>query len=949
MRWIQDALTAVVLVGSTVVSAAAVGLLAIVVRAGSWDWWLWVVLAPLLHLVWLLVFLLLNAGICRAMGRRNPKPRHAMLLPGPLRDSKNVGGLLTANACYRRYVILSRLPFVSLISQFRTLNGLVFRAYSPSVHMGRNVLCLGVVFDPDLTEIGDNVVLGDRSMVVAHSAVIRPDGGLVYVSAPVSIGNRVTIGGDARVALGCVIGDDAIVEPGAILEPFTRIPAGEVWAGSPAKLRRRREELERGQRAEPAPVEAGAPGVADADTRDRARRLVVDALGLSADEAEGELDTRTCPAWDSLGQVAVAAALFDRFGIAVEGPDVFGITSVDDIVALVTGPGRAGSAAAAAEAPGSVPRDPSPEEAWPGDDVEMLPLLDAQAATRALAESLDGRPGDGTPLRVNVVASFTAQPIESALRLWGRAFGYELDCRFAGYDQIVQTLLEPGELAGASGPEMTVVLTRPEDFPAERSAAGDKLEELLDAVEQAAARRLPDSRLLVGTLPPVVSSLGAVDRGLSDELRDRWRTRLAAMGRVEVFDFAHVVERVGVEGARSSRLEVHARAAYSARLHQELAIALVRSIRAARGRRAKVVALDCDNTLWGGVVGEVGLEGLQLGPDGPGRSFQLFQQYLLRLKERGLLLAVVSKNEEPDVRDVFTRHPGMVLGVDDIAAWRVNWQHKSENLRELADELNLGLDSFVLVDDDPAVRMEVTTRVPEVHVVPLPDDPAAFCETLDRLWLFDGGAEITVEDATRTEKAQQEERRSRERGAASSLEDFLTRLELEVELDRAGESDWPRVAQLTQRTNQFNLSLRRRTHEEVRALDSIVLTVRARDRFGDYGQVGVCVLRPTAQPGCWEIETLLMSCRALGRGIEDAFLHGIAATAAGNGASTLVAPFVRGPRNELVRTFLARVGFDETEPDVWTLPIEPLPPLPGHVRFYDSRAVAVPGDDERAV
>src|SRR5262249_55963706 len=154
--------------------------------------------------------------------------------------------------------------------------------------------------------------------------------------------------------------------------------------------------------------------------------------------------------------------------------------------------------------------------------------------------------------------------------------------------------------------------------------------------------------------------------------------------------------------------------------------------RTAGGSSAKVVALDCDNTLWGGVVGEAGLDGLELGPDGPGRSFQLFQRYLKRLKDRGLLLVVVSKNEEHDVRDVFAQHPGMVLSADDIAAWRVNWEPKSESLLQLADELNLGLDSFVFVDDDPAARLEVKTRLPAVHVVPLPDDAAAYCETLDR-------------------------------------------------------------------------------------------------------------------------------------------------------------------------------------------------------------------------
>jgi FkbH-like protein len=942
-RWLHDLTAGVSIVGSMVASAAAVAVPAwLAAGAASWEWYVWVIVTPLLYLCWLVVFLAVSALICGAMGRRHPKPRHAVVLPGPLRDAKEIGGLLTAIACYRRLAILDSVPLVTVLSQFRFFRTLVLRAYSPSVHIGRNVINMGRLYDPDLTELGDGAILGGRSAVVAHSMVIRGDGALVFVSAPVKIGERATIGGEARVGLGCVVGDDAVVELGAVVEPFTRIPPGEVWGGNPARLLRRREDV---QAAGPAPAETVAPAPAERDrgsdaapSRDQARRLVVEALGLTPEDAAEDLSTATCPLWDSLGQVAIAAAIFDRYGIAVDGADVFRLKSLDDVMVAV---GAAGSESPTDDATRLL-RPPvgsdAPTPVLP-DDLEMLPLMDSQAATRALSLSLDGTARAGTPLRVTIAASFTAQPIEQALKLWGRAFGLEIDCRFAGYGQIVQTLLDRNGPPAPSGGEVTVVLTRPEDLSPEPSAAQAELDQTVDAVEQAAARRAPDSRLLVGTLPPLVSSFTTIDRHESEAMRDRWRGRLAEIAGIELFDFSHVVERVGIENARSSQAEVHARAGYSPRLHQELAIDLVRQIVSARGRPAKVVALDCDNTLWGGVVGEVGLEGLELGPDGPGRSFQLFQQYLKRLKELGLLLVVVSRNEEHDVREVFSHHPGMVLGVEDIAAWRVNWEHKSENLRELADELNLGLDSFVLVDDDPATRMEVKTRVPEVHVVPLPDDPAAYCETLDRLWLFDG-AQATAEDATRTEKARQEERRREERGSAVSLEEFLERLELEVDLRLPGVDDWPRVAQLTQRTNQFNLSLKRRTLEEVKALDaeSVVLVLAARDRFGDYGSVGVCVLRSGDDPDCWELDTLLMSCRALGRGVEDAFLHGIAATAAGKGATSLVAPYLRGPRNAQIKAFLAGAGFDEIQPDLWKLPIASLPPLPRHVRLQEARA-----------
>jgi FkbH-like protein len=315
-----------------------------------------------------------------------------------------------------------------------------------------------------------------------------------------------------------------------------------------------------------------------------------------------------------------------------------------------------------------------------------------------------------------------------------------------------------------------------------------------------------------------------------------------------------------------------------------------------------------------------------------GRGFQLFQRSLKQLKERGLLLAVVSRNEEADVRNVFENHPEMVLRTDDIAAWRVNWKHKSENLQELADEMNLGLDSFVFLDDDIAVRMEVSMRVPAVHVVPLPPDATRYCETFERLWLFDE-AHATEADLKRTRMMQLESKRQQERKTAASLEDYLAGLELEVEMREASENEWPRIAQLTQRTNQFNLSLKRRSLEDIESLakDCSIWIVKARDRFGDYGLVGVGIVRNVESTVC-EIDSLLMSCRVLGRGVEDAFLYAITKAASRQGASLLRAPFVQGSRNQLLKDFLIRTGFCEASRNNWELDIAKVAAPPKHIK-----------------
>jgi FkbH-like protein len=947
-RKILAALVTIAMIVVPMVSSAAAiaGLVHWSNATNPWGWLRWGISLPFLYLGWLAGFLGLSALLSRELGKRWPKPRRVVFGQGVPMAARDVFGLMTVGSCYQGFNVVHALPLA------RVFGALVLRAYSPSVHIGQWVRNWGYLYDPDLIDIGDRVTIGGRALVVAHTVTVRPDGASVYVSAPVKINRRATVGGNSLVSLGCVIGEDAIVESGSVIAPFTQIPPGEVWGGNPACFRRKRDEAGDGAvpgtpaRVSIAPVAATTAQVtraaADHTPVDSIQRLVADALALSPDGVTDDLSSDTCSAWDSLGQVAIAAAIYDRHGITVGPSEVFRLRTLRDIADLIDGRARTPGAAVIVESPISPP-SPAPEipEVRPQQmsnrlprDIEMLPLLDVHEASRALAENAAQAPTAGATLSVLIAATFTAEAIAPPLKLWARAFGLTVECRFAGFDQVVQTLLADNRRDESERGSVTVVLARPEDLASgsEESAIA-RVDQMLEAI-RAGASRSSGGRLLAGTLPPVVSSFTSVDRRQVESLRSRYRGGLEAIAGIEIFDFAEVVERVGIEQARSSQSEALTRGPYSPSLYQRLAIALVRQIRSRLGSPAKVIAVDCDNTLWGGVVGEVGLDGLELGSDGPGRSFQLFQRYLKRLKDRGTLLVVVSRNEERDVREVFAKHPEMVLGLDDIAAWRVNWRHKSDNLRELADELNLGLDSFVFLDDDPAVRLEVETRVPDVHVVPLPVSPAEYCETLSRLWLFDG-TQPTAVDTGRTRMMQDEQRRQQLSGSAPTLDAFLAGLELRAEMRVASDRDWPRVAQLTQRTNQFNLSLKRRTLEALKALEpeSLVLVLEAADRFGDYGLVGVCILTARPHDRVSEVDTFLMSCRALGRGVEDAFLHGVAVVAAERGAAELVAPYVTGPRNKQITEFLARTGFEERPHSLWARSLREMPPLARHVRF----------------
>lgn len=677
---------------------------------------------------------------------------------------------------------------------------------------------------------------------------------------------------------------------------------------------------------------------------ERARELIGFALGIKSSELSRETSVDSCMAWDSLGQIAIATALFDRYGITVDNRQAYRLRTLEDIENVIAENSRATSDGGVRALARAIAKsvEKSPERIGIDSllgDVEMLPLIDRGEATRVLTNCFLEEPATiPSPRSLNVIiaSNFTAQPLATTMKVWGRAFGLELNCEFAGFNQIVQVLLADHGPFSANEAGVNVVLVDPTDR-AFHSAEGafHATEEILGAIEAWRSRQPQAGRLLVGTLPPLASAFATIDREQYEVLRHQWRTRLGTMPGVQLIDFARVVEEIGIATAYSSEGEVLSRMPYSSSLYQALAIRMVRQILAGRRSPAKVIAVDCDNTLWGGVVGEVGLAGIKLGSDGGGRGFHLFQRYLKNLKERGLLLLIVSLNEEADVRNVFDNHPEMVLRTDDIAAWRVNWKHKSDNLQELADELNLGLDSFVFLDDDVAVRMEVSMRLPAVHVVPLPLHASRYCETLERLWLFDG-AHTTEADLKRTRMMQEENGRQRQRQAAASLEDYLAGLDLEVEIREAVENEWQRIAQLTQRTNQFNLSLKRRSLEEVRSLakDCSVLIVKACDRFGDYGLVGVGVIRNVESNVC-EIDTLLMSCRVLGRGVEDAFLFAIAKASSAQGASLLRAPFVQGPRNQLLKDFLIRTGFREASRNDWELDITKVPPPRNHIRWVN--------------
>ncbi|MBC2601211.1 HAD-IIIC family phosphatase [Puniceicoccus vermicola] len=335
-------------------------------------------------------------------------------------------------------------------------------------------------------------------------------------------------------------------------------------------------------------------------------------------------------------------------------------------------------------------------------------------------------------------------------------------------------------------------------------------------------------------------------------------------------------------------------------------------LRAQAGQTRKVLVLDLDNTLWGGVIGEDGIEGIQVGPETPtGEAFTAFQEYLLELKARGILLAVCSKNNETEARIPFETHDGMRLRLNDFVAFVANWDPKDQNLRAIAKQINLGLDSLVFVDDSPVECDWIRSRHPEVAVVQLPDDPTRYVETLDRGRWFES-LHVSAEDRNRHALYRSQKLRNQAKEEAPSLESYLASLQMQVRSGPFDSLHLQRIAQLIQRTNQFNLTSRRHSPEQLERLvnDPHIWTqwFALEDRFGDNGLVGLVI----AECGetTWTLDSFLMSCRVIGRKLEAQMLETVTEAARQSGATHLQGIYRPTPKNDLVSNFYRQHGFE---------------------------------------
>lgn len=526
------------------------------------------------------------------------------------------------------------------------------------------------------------------------------------------------------------------------------------------------------------------------------------------------------------------------------------------------------------------------------------------------------------PRRLALAATFTAESVAEVLAHVLEGVGLPVEPVFAPYHQVFQALLDPASVLAGNAGGVNLVLVRVEDWfrfepgPVTVEAARRVVEDFRAALAAGVARSgIPTVVALCPHTPERLAALGLADEvaALDDALAEAAR----AVPGVELLDLRLLEEAYRLDALLDPERDALGHIPYTEAAFAAIGFALARAVFRHMRPPAKVVVLDADNTLWSGVVGEDGPEGVQVSA-----PYQALQRRMLAQHAGGRLLCLASKNQEADVWAVFERHPGMVLRREHLAAWRIGWGRKSESLRELVAELNLGLDSFIFIDDNPAECAEVAAALPEVTVIHVPDDPARIPDLLARHWALDLGA-ATEEDQQRTAMVQQNRARSALRESATSFEQFLRELGTVVEFGPLRAEDVARCAQLTQRTNQFNTTTWRRSEAEVAQLltdPPRAFTVRARDRFGDYGLIGFAVV---AERGAvFEVESLLLSCRVLGKRVEHEVLRRLAAVAGQRGAERLRFLFQPSERNQPARHFLESLGLREVAEE-WTLEFAP--------------------------
>ena len=523
----------------------------------------------------------------------------------------------------------------------------------------------------------------------------------------------------------------------------------------------------------------------------------------------------------------------------------------------------------------------------------------------------DGRLKNLAERTIAVAATFTAEPVEDSLRFWGQELRLPFKIEFAPYNQVFQQLLDPSSGISKNRRGLNVILLRFEDWLRNRNDSDSGCEQhiekntrdLVSALKSASERS--STPCLVCICPESPAAAGDANQTrIFRQMEALLLSELGQMSNMHMLQSSAIADTYPVSTYYDPHSDELGHVPYTAEFFTGLGTIIVRKLYRMESAPYKVIVLDCDHTLWNGVCGEDGPLGVRMD-----QGYIELQEFMVKQLDAGMVICLCSKNNEEDVFEVFQRRPEMPLKRDHIVSWRINWRPKSENIRSLADELQLGLDSFIFIDDNPVECAEVQANCPEVLALQLPNESQNISEFLKHVWAFDQ-LKVTEEDRKRTSMYQENIRREQFRQSFLTFGDFLAGLELNVNSFEPKIEHLSRIAQLTQRTNQFNFTTIRRSEAELQKVlesrDLECLCVEVSDRFGDYGLVGVILFK--SDRDAISVDTFLLSCRVLGRGVEHQLLAALGQKAYERGLSNVKITYAPSSKNQPALDFLDGIG-----------------------------------------
>jgi len=542
-------------------------------------------------------------------------------------------------------------------------------------------------------------------------------------------------------------------------------------------------------------------------------------------------------------------------------------------------------------------------------------------------------------IRVAILSSFTINGLEESLRV--KLYEKKIDCMtyVGGYNQFNQEILDVSSKLYKFSPDLTFLILDTQSTlgnlfyepysvsSSERKKIFDEKFDDLKNLVHTFTNQTKSKLVVMNFSVPSYSPYGIFETKVVDglhnsikKLNENLANEFLKNDSVYIFDFNSFVNQYGEKNIFDVKQFLFGDIKVSLDYIPNLADEFTGYIFAVLGLTKRCIVLDLDNTLWGGIIGEDGYDGIKLGAGAQGNSFIEFQKYLLSLHQRGILLAINSKNNTDDALDVITNHPDMILRKEHFACMKINWNDKVSNMIDIAKELNFGLDYLVYFDDDPVNRDFMKSSLPDVLTVELPTDPSQYATILKNMKEFNV-LKITDEDAKRGQMYVQQKNRQEFERSVTNLDEFLKQLRLKVTIKEADKFSIPRISQLTLKTNQFNLTTKRYQEEDIKNFvedkNIEIGYAQVEDKFGDNGITSVFILNKK-NPKEWYLDTFLLSCRVMGRDIEKSIMSYIISRAKKDDVTIIKANYLPTKKNKPIEDFLPDCGFQKNE-DGWII------------------------------